>query len=492
MMMDDMLLDEAISIFSVLIRSAEQWPDRPAIIDEFGALDYQTLLEETEKTARIMKSYGLRQGDGVGVQARNGRGFIIVVFAAVRCGATVLPIAHTLMTGERNEILDRTPVHVVIIDRDCQSEFETPGKEIPVTDIPPFYYYTTNRPSNDRIVDLVPDAAFVRYTSGTTGLAKGVVLSHQGVYERITAANRGLKLTEKDVVLFVLPMAFHFYVSIILYLHAGAAIVIAGDHSPLALVDLISRHAVTLFYASPYHYRMLVAARMDKARLKTLKRAISTSTGLSHEIAERFYSTYGIAITQAYGIIEIGLPIINLRHNEQRPLSIGQPLPDYEVAILDDDGATVEPGVVGHLAMRGPGMFSAYLDPFNNRDEVLVNGWFMTGDMALEEGDGSMTVRGRKKSMINVCGEKVFPEEVENVLNQHNQVAESFVYGMDHPRMGETVHAQVVLSGDIAPDKEELIGFARTRLSPFKIPQQIFYVDQIEKTSSGKTFRRGG
>ena len=101
-----------------------------------------------------------------------------------------------------------------------------------------------------------------------------------------------------------------------------------------------------------------------------------------------------------------------------------------------------------------------------------------------------MTVRGREKSMINVCGEKVFPEEVENVLNEHDHVVEAHVFGAAHPRMGETVHAQVVLSDDVSLTSEELIGYARKKLSPFKIPQQIFFVKQIEKTSSGKAFRR--
>ena len=163
---------------------------------------------------------------------------------------------------------------------------------------------------------------------------------------------------------------------------------------------------------------------------------------------------------------------------------------DYKVAILDDDGAALETGRVGHLAVQGPGMFSAYLDPFSRREEVLINGWFLTGDIASQEIDGTVTVRGRKNSMINVCGEKVFPEEVENVLNEHWRVAESFVYGASHPRMGETVHAQVVLGEGDKLLAEELIDYAGTKLSPFKVPQQIFFVEQIEKTQSGKAYRQ--
>lgn len=483
--------NDTFSIFSVLIRSAKKWPKRPAIIDECGILDYKTLLIETEKTARILAAHGLRKGDGVGVQGRNGRGFVIAMFAAVRCGATVMPMAHSLVAAEREEMLGRTPIHVVITDKDCPRDFEAPGKEVAIQGVQSFHYYEIKKSRNQRVVDRVPDAAFVRYTSGTTGMAKGVILSHRSVLERIIAANRGLQLTEEDTVLFVLPMAFHFYVSIILYLHVGAAIVIAKDHAAASLAEKIACHHVTFFYASPLHYRMFIAARPPAKNLETLKRAVSTSTGLSNEIAEQFYTIFGIRITQAYGIIEVGLPIINFHDNSHNPQAIGRALPDYEVVILDDDGVRMEAGAVGHLAVRGPGMFSAYLDPFKKREDVLVKGWFMTGDIASQEVDGMVTVRGRTKSMINVCGEKVFPEEVETVLNEYKFVAESCVYGVSHPRMGEIVHAQVVLTKNVEMDPEELIGFARERLSPFKIPQQIFFVDQIEKTSSGKAYRRG-
>ena len=490
MKVSSMTHNDNFSIFSVLVRSAELWPNRPAIIDEHGILDYGNLLVETEKIAQVFAAHGLCKGDGVGVQARNCRGFIIAVFAAVKCGATVMPIAHTLVPAERETILERTPIHVIITDKDCGLEFGAPGKEVSIQGLQVFHYYETGKSRTEKVVECVDDAAFVRYTSGTTGMAKGVVLSHCDVYERITAANNGLQLTEKDSVLFVLPMAFHFYVSIILYLHVGAAIIIAKDHNADALVKMITRHRVTFFYASPLHYRMLIAARPQTKSLKTLKRAISTSTGLSLEIAEQFYAVSGIRITQAYGIIEVGLPIINFQDNTNNPQAIGQPLPDYEVAIMDDDGVPLDTGKAGHLAVQGPGMFSAYLDPFSRREEVLINGWFLTGDIASQEIDGTVTVRGRKNSMINVCGEKVFPEEVENVLNEHWRVAESFVYGASHPRMGETVHAQVVLGEGDKLLAEELIDYAGTKLSPFKVPQQIFFVEQIEKTQSGKAYRQ--
>lgn len=477
------------SIFSVLEESGRRWPDHPAIIDAFGSIDYGTLLTATEKAALHLADAGLRPGDGVAVQARNGRAFVMAAFAAVKCGATVLPAAHTLTQAERDEMLARTPVHMLISEQQCEGEFPGAPRKLLLQDRLPMYVYATSCSRGTRVVDFVPEAAFMRYTSGTTGTAKGVVLSHQGIRERILAANRGLGLRELDRVLFVLPMAYHFYVSILLYLHAGATIVLGEDHSAAAMAEKIRQHQVTFLYASPLHYMMLANDPSLADKLATLRLAVSTSTGLDRETAEKFFRTFGRKITQAYGIIEIGLPMINLQDAGDKPQAVGRPLPDYEAAILDDDGQIMPNGLAGNLAVRGPGMFSAYLDPFLKSEDVLRNGWFMTGDIAARDEQGCTTVLGRKKSMINVCGEKVFPEEVEEVLKGHPQVAEANVYGVAHPRMGEVVHARVVVD-NARVDSEALIRFARDKLSPFKVPQQIHYVEHIEKTSSGKVSRR--
>ena len=132
---------------------------------------------------------------------------------------------------------------------------------------------------------------------------------------------------------------------------------------------------------------------------------------------------FGLPVTQAYGIIEVGLPVGNLTAAREHPDAIGHAFADYEVAALGPDGTPVPAGVMGRLAMRGPGMFDAYLSPPRKREEVLEHGWFMTGDLATIDADGLVTVAGREKSMINVAGLKVFPEEVEATLAEAEGVA---------------------------------------------------------------------
>jgi acyl-coenzyme A synthetase/AMP-(fatty) acid ligase len=264
---------------------------------------------------------------------------------------------------------------------------------------------------------------------------------------------------------------------------------VCRDHLAETMIAEANRRAATLIYASPLHYQRL-AAEPTGLRLETVKRAISTSTGLAAGTAEAFLQRFGIPLTQAYGIIEIGLPLINLDGAHENPLSIGAPLPDYEAALLDERGEPVPDGDEGELAIRGPGMFSAYLNPPTPREAALVRGWFMTGDLARRDPDGRLTVVGRKKALIIVGGQKVFPEEVEAVLNAHPAVLASRVYGKPHPRMGEAPEAELVPRPGVArPDVEELIAWCEKRLSGLKVPQKIHFVESISETLSGKIAR---
>ena len=190
-----------------------------------------------------------------------------------------------------------------------------------------------------RICPLAPgieDAAFVRFTSGTTGAAKGVVLTHRGVLERTRAANTGLRLTCEDRVLWVLPMAYHFYVSILLYLEAGAAVIVSADYLAESILDAAITHHATFLYVTPMHVRMLTGEPSKRALPPSLKRVMSVSSRLHPQAARDFQARYGIPVSQGYGIIEVGLPIMNIAEAAEHPEAIGRPLVAFEAAILDE------------------------------------------------------------------------------------------------------------------------------------------------------------
>jgi long-chain acyl-CoA synthetase len=203
--------------------------------------------------------------------------------------------------------------------------------------------------------------------------------------------------------------------------------------------------------------------------------------------ASDFHSRFGIELTEAYGIIEVGLPCINRSGVPSKRGSVGRVLPDYELKIIDRDSEGV-----GEICVRGRGLFDAYFSPWQSRDEVLSDGWFRTGDVGSLDKEGFLYVVGRKKNLINFAGMKIFPYEVESVLKEHPGIKEALVYGIEHRRYGEIPCAKIVLDdvsiGD--PDSIEIRRFCYQRLAPYKVPKKILRVGALEKTPGGKLRRR--
>ena len=429
----------------------------------------------------------MRDGQGVGVLARNGRAFIIATLAVLGCGAVVMPIYHQLKANELDEMLERASLAAIIAEGPGLLPDAVAPQELGLHDGTRLYFSPLAGQNPSAMVPWLEGAAFVRFTSGTTGAAKGVVVTHEGVLERIRAANAGLALGCEDKVLWILPMAYHFLVSIMLYLEVGAAIVICPDHLAGSVLELAARHQATFLYAAPMHVRLLAAEVGGRRLPATLRRVMSVSSTLPSQVARDFILRYGVPVAQGYGVIEVGLPIMNLEHAADRPEAIGHPLPGFAAAILDDAMQPVGAGQTGQLGVRGPGMFAGYLSPPLKREAVLREGWFLTGDLAHRDGSGLITIDGRSKSVINVAGHKVFPEDVAAVLDQHPAVWRSRVTARPHPQLGEIVHAEVQLRETRSPiGTEDLLAFCRRRLSSYKVPASLALVKEIDLTPSGK------
>ena len=330
--------------------------------------------------------------------------------------------------------------------------------------------------------------AFIRFSSGTTGTSKGVVLSHETIIERTSAADKGLNITQNDTVLWVLSMSFHFVVTILLFLRRAATIVICENLFPESLIDGITKHKGTFIYASPFHYNLL--AHMDSLppeSFQNIRLAVSTAMKLPENIAREFYSKFGFELSEAYGIIEAGLPFINLSSDKDKRSSVGKALPDYGVEIVnkDKDGA-------GRIHIKGMGMLDAYFSPWQSRRSILDNGWFNTGDMGRIDEDGYLTIVGRDKDVINFTGMKIFPHEVETVLNRCPGVKESYVYGEDHPQYGQLPVAKIVLKDGVEKDLilDDLRRFCYKMLAQYKVPKDFKIVGELAKTASGKIRRQ--
>jgi acyl-coenzyme A synthetase/AMP-(fatty) acid ligase len=474
-------------VYKVLQDSALKWPDAPAIYDEDGMLTFAQLFQEAEELRITLSARGIIKGMGVGVMARNSRNFITAIFAVIGCGATVMPMSHQLKKGEIDEVLNEAKLHAVLDDKSGINPVE--GEPIFIAmNIGEMRLAFTSVPKAEAFAAHVANPAFIRFTSGTTGKSKGVIISHQSALDRVQAANKVLNLGVGDTVVWVLPMAYHFVVSILLYVRYGAAIAIAKDFLPKNIIDITNQHKGTLLYASPMQIRLL-ASNTDTDKMDSLKMVISTSAAISTDICVAFKERFNLDVSQAYGIIEIGLPMINYKKSAEHPEAVGYALPDFDVQIFDDNNMPLPAGHVGRLAIKGPGMFDAYLTPPTLRQDVLKKGYFLTADFASKTTDGLVKVEGREKSMINVSGNKVFPEEVEGILETLPEIKLARITGVPHPLMGQIIQAEVVLNEGMTIDVEEVLTYCRKRLSTYKIPQRIKIVDALPMTGSGKLQR---
>jgi long-chain acyl-CoA synthetase len=276
-------------------------------------------------------------------------------------------------------------------------------------------------------------------------------------------------------------MSFHFVVTILLFLRKGATIVICGSPLPEALINALKQHPITLIYASPIHYRLLTtSATVSPNAFKTLRLAVSTAVRLPEQVAKDFFNRFQIQLAEAYGVIEVGLPFLTRQTGEFRPGQLGRPLPAYTVRCAED----------GTVHLRGKGLFDGYFSPWTPYPLRASDGWFDTGDLGELDSEGCLTLVGRIKAVINFAGMKIFPQEVEEVLNQFPAIAESLVMGEPHPEYGQLPCAQLVLAPGVQTlNERELLTFCKKHLATHKIPKSFRCVDQLPKTASGKLRR---
>ena len=477
------------NVFDALLQTARRHPDHEAIVDceQQVVITYGNLVDEIALCAARLRQAGVRPGDCVGLNLSSGRDYVVANYGLWCCGACVVPIPIELTARETREISSNIAVDSVISTAAGKAIFEgsnershTIGGQKSLLHLHPSH----SRPAG--FYDLNP--AFIRFSSGTTGRAKGVVLSHETILERVVAVNDGFQLSPNDRIVCLLSMAYHFAASIVSYLTIGATIILPARRVDLgrSVLEAAAKHSATMIYGAPKPYA-LMAQKHNDYDLRSVRLAISTATSLPHATAQSFHRRFGIPLAQVYGIIEVGLPCMNLRFAGERFDTVGQVLPAYELRLLNLN----RPSNVGEIHVRGKGLLDAYYCPWQTRCEILADGWFRTGDLGELDADGCLYIRGRSNEVINAGGMKFFPHEVEAVLESHPAIGQAAVFAMDGPS-SDAACAQVVACPDVAelPNSVELRQFCAKHLAHFKVPQRIDYVSQLARTGSGKIIRR--
>jgi long-chain acyl-CoA synthetase len=482
--------------------------DHPALIDvrpaPHGAVTvtYGDLTRLVAAAAKQLRASGVVARTGgvprIGIAAPNGVPHVVLALAVLEAGGCVVPVASELAAPEQRTLLAALRPRAVLLADDARGHFgglagwpEVAALDVVGTRVRALAAGegASGEPASfdEELLEAL-DPAFIRFSSGTTGASKGVILSHATLRERVAAANRGLGIGEDDRVLWLMPMAHHFAASIVLYLAHRATTVLVGSTLATDVLAAARAHRTTVFYGSPFHHAVLAADPGDAA-WPSLRLSVSTAAVLPVATARAFDARWGVPVAQALGIIEAGLVAVN-DQPRARPDSVGRPLPDFAAVLGDEAGRPVATGVVGELRVRGPGLLDGYLWPFRPRAEILDDGWFATGDLATADADGSLRLVGRARSVINVSGLKCFPEEIEAVLQQHPDVAAARVSGRAHPRVGAVPVADVVArDAHRPPAVRELAAHCRAALARYKVPVDFRIVDALPRTASGKVKR---
>ncbi len=462
--------------------------NKRAIVDGDRNISYGDLFIAVDKVATLLQEHGIKDAERVGLLYSDSIEYVIINLAVLSIKAVIVPIFSSLAEDEINVLTERMEINFIISEKESEYQDMTSQGLYDCTLEKGFFLYSRTAQKDISETFRALNPAFIRFSSGTTGVNKGVILSHESIIQRTDAANKGLNITSRDEIIWVLSMTFHFVVTIFLFLRQGATIIICSRAFPGTLLDGLKQNKATFMYASPFHYYMLTHTDMFSSDLLSgIRMAVSTASKLPNENAAAFYEKFGFELSQAYGIIEIGLPFINRSQDKSKRSSVGELLPDYELRLLNADSEGV-----GEVWIRGKGMLEAYFSPWKTRNDLLEDNWFNTGDLGRLDKDGFLFLTGRTKNIINFCGMKIFPYEVELVINQHLAVKESLVYGVPHSRYGQLPCAKVVLREKEGADfsSRDIKKFCYTHLAPHKVPKEFHFVSCLDKTPSGKLKRK--
>jgi long-chain acyl-CoA synthetase len=474
-----------VNLKQLIRNSVHENPEKPAIVEGSDTVTYDQLFIIIQKIAVDLKSLGIGKGSLVGLRFPNSVAYVAITFAVWEVDAIIVPIGTELKKAEVEDICNIMQLNAVIHNQGSDH-----GERKEVNGFP-VHYFVDHRSSVNENQYFEKDIAFIRFTSGTTGVSKGVVLGHRTISERIKAVNQILRINADDTIIWLLSMAHHFVSTILLYIANNATIVVVNKMLAGSILETANRVQATVLYASPFHYSLLAADTSDKG-LSTIRLALSTTIELPDVVFTKFYDRFQKPIVQAYGIIEIGIVCMNTTEPSRKIGSVGKVVPAYEIKVQNTKCYQDGKQPCGELWFRGPGFFDAYFSPWADADTIMEDSWFDTGDIGWVDTDGYVFLVARKKEVINIAGMKVFPQEIEAVLNMHPDVKEAFVYGVKNKRFGELVAADIIPKGD--PEiisKRDILQHCRQRLASYKIPEEIHIVDIIHKTPVTAKIIRG-
>jgi len=496
-----------VSLGNWLRQRAIRSPERRAVTFEGSTLTYRQLQDRIDRTATVLRDGGVRAGDRVGYLGFNNPAFLETMFAAARLGAIFVPLNFRLTGPELEFIIDDAGCHTMVADGQHTAVLDTIRDNVSVRRWLRVEGESEGWDGHAALVDAAPpigvtpavdpDAvAVIMYTSGTTGLPKGAMLTHANFWWNNANAANTLDIMEDDVTLVFAPL-FHIgglNVTTLLTLQKGGEIVIHRNFDPVAALADVPKYGVTTIFGVPAMFLFISQVPpFTDADLTSIRMLICGGAPVPEPLMKVFAGR-GIPINQGYGLTETA-PMVTFLTSEFGMAKLGSagrtPL-FCEVKLVDADGATItEPDVKGEVCIAGPNVMKGYWNrPAATAEAIDPTGWFHSGDVGYLDADGFLFIADRVKDMVITGGENVYPAEVESVLYDHPAIVEVAVIGLPDERWGEAVTAVVVLKEGEDLTLDALRDFADEKLARFKLPTKLETIDVIPRNASGKVLKR--
>ncbi len=499
----------------LIVRSAELFPDKPALVFPNEQITFGELDKQSEKVAAYLRKLGVRAGDRVAILHENALAPLVYFWGIQKNGAQVVDVPSLAGTPTIAAILkeskpaalvtsERQLQRVLLGNSDCLPPILLTGPKLcsQFNDRPCYSLFDILKSDEERrpAADIHEfEVALIVYTSGTTGAPKGVMLSHRNLISNISATNSVTGLTSDDSILVVVPMHFiHGRMQLLTHALLGGTMVFsAGFQFPQQVADELARHRVTGFSGVPYHFSTLLErTSLASTALPNLRYVVITGGVLSASFIRKLSEALpGAAIYNAYGQTEASprIAVLNLSKMSSKAGSCGGAVPGVRIDILDEEENPVSCGSVGEVVVSGPNVMCGYVSGDESTTKRIDSlGRLHTGDLGRFDTEGFLYLVGRKSDLIKSAGERIFPREIEAVLDSHPDVVESAALGIPDVILGERVVACVVVRADSKLNRvEELRTYCLKSLPLVRVPREIRLSESLPKTGSGKIARSG-
>lgn len=496
-----------VHLKSELIRAAGGADETPLFFDSERQMSLPQLAREAAQLALALARAFSPLPERIGIFVPNSCNYPVVFYACQMLGIACVPLNIMLAPREFEMIVDDAALSLFIVAEQYREQYLAlpEASRQRVRDV----YIAADGALKGLLEAVSPAAvqellaapapghadsiAAVLYTSGTTGLPKGVMLTQRNLVSNALGSCAALATTSADLCYMVLPLFHSFGLTMTnMMITCGGRVWFDQKLHPHAVLDAIAQHRVTVIFLTPSFYRVLLHSdRLAPAAVETLRVTLSGGAPLPHKLQLEWRERTGHELLNGYGLTEAS-PVISLNSPHRwREVSIGPPLQEIEVLVCDESGRALPRGENGELHVRGPNVMKGYLNkPAETAAVLSSDGWLRTGDLAHIDDDGFIFLTGRTKDLIIYGGQNILPQEVEHALLEHETVFEVAVVGIPDETKGEFPKAFVVLKEGATTTARSLRDFLKPRIAPYKIPREFAFIDALPKNRLGKILKR--